>query len=926
MRHLLALALAALALARPSAASLYTDYLRASPEQRRAWMLDAAMRERMAKDGTPPAGADEAPVPRWIRAPGARNCRDIGGWHGLDGRRVRFGRIFRSTHLGRVKDAAAFLHECPVKTDLDLRKGEDIEKLGGRSPLGDSVRLCNAPMPAYGGYDSAKTRERFAKVFRPLLEGTNYPVIVHCAKGADRTGCVVLILNGLLGVSREDLVLDWELTAFFNPNPQFRHAERIDRLLATLDQEPGATMAEKCAAYVRGCGFTDADIAAFRAFMLEDAPAAPTVTAPAVPAWQVEGLLPAATAVFASREEEAAAIARAVAPIAAEPEPDAKIVYVDGAPKISLNGRLVEPVFNQSGDKIAYALNGAIKMASLGIGIHQIALPCRDFEKAAGVYDFTEVGRRIGRFLVKVPDARLLLAFHLEMPKWLKEHPEERVGYATGEVDEPKGCDELRARVSRPSVASRPYRDEVCRFLAQLGAYVRSQPWGRRVIALRPCWGIYTEWHMYGMYEAADVGPAMTAAFRRWKGGLYAEAAPPTAEERVRPGHSVLDPVRDRKLIDYYDCMANEVADCLLEFAAAAKRAMPGRLVGAYYGYVLAVHPSEGANVMLDKVLSSPAIDFLSDPAMYNVTTRRAGGAYYHRTIPATFHRYGKLSVLEDDMRFHHLNGFLRRNQDICTADPRESRMTMRRDWLNTFFDGCGIQFLDPSLSKKRPFSFDTPVVWQAMDESRRALAAAGPRGADSGNDVAVVVDWRERLRRPSSAGFPRGSNTPYAEVPPWIYASGAAVDFMTLDDFLAQPERRYSKAVFLNLFTTDAELAARLAARTARKGFRAVFMRNAPQGCQGPDGTTLAEIPRGAKAWRLLFADLGTPLYAPEGHCVRRHGDIVMFHTGKVGTHEICFPGRAGATELFSGKVYAGDRAIIETDGPDTLLFKMKP
>ena len=64
------------------------------------------------------------------------------------------------------------------------------------------------------------------------------------------------------------------------------------------------------------------------------------------------------------------------------------------------------------------------------------------------------------------------------------------------------------------------------------------------------------------------------------------------------------------------------------------------------------------------------------------------------------------------------------------------------------------------------------------------------------------------------------------------------------------------------------------------------------------------------------ILGDEGTPLYAPEGHCVRRHGDIVMFHTGKVGTHEICFPGRAGATELFSGKVYAGDRAIIETDG----------
>jgi hypothetical protein len=49
------------------------------------------------------------------------------------------------------------------------------------------------------------------------------------------------------------------------------------------------------------------------------------------------------------------------------------------------------------------------------------------------------------------------------------------------------------------------------------------------------------------------------------------------------------------------------------------------------------------------------------------------------------------------------------------------------------------------------------------------------------------------------------------------------------------------------------------------------------------------------------------------------------MFHTGKTGTHEIRFPGYAGATEMFSGKTYSGDRITIETDGPETLLFKMR-
>ena len=262
-------AFAAHAAAVGAPAELYAAFIRASPEQRRAWLADGAVRARMAKDGTPPKGASSVAVPRWQDGEGVRNFRDIGGWTGLDGRRVRTGRVFRAAHFGHVKDPAALLRDCPIRTDLDLRHKKEIAALGGRSPLGPGVVLRNVSVPAYAGYDGAKTRERFAKVFRIFLDETNYPIAVHCAKGADRTGSVICILNGLLGVSEDDLVLDWELTAFFNPNPKFQPAGRIDVLLETLRREPGATLAEKCASYVRGCGFTDADVAAFRNLMLE---------------------------------------------------------------------------------------------------------------------------------------------------------------------------------------------------------------------------------------------------------------------------------------------------------------------------------------------------------------------------------------------------------------------------------------------------------------------------------------------------------------------------------------------------------------------------------------------------------------------------------------------------------------------------------
>ena len=903
---------------------VYAMFMKASAEERRNMFMDEGWRKKMASLGTPPATACVIPVPRWVGGNGVKNCRDIGGWKGLGGKRVRTGMIYRSAHLQSIKDVPAFLKQCPVKTDLDLRKDKEMKTLGGKSPLGESVRWYNAPMSAYNLFDSNGVRARVAKAFRVFLCETNYPVIVHCAKGADRTGCIVAILNGLLGVSEEDLTLDWELTAFFNPNPKFRHAERMDKFLETFRTFQGETLTDKFVTYVKSCGFTDADIEKFRSIMLEDNPTSAQPMVKSVPAWQIEGMLPASLAKFASREEEKAAIARVVAPIAQEPEPQAKVVYVDGKPKISLNGKLMNPTVNQSGDQIEYAINGAIKASSLGFWLHQIKIRSEEYEEAPGQYEFKRIGRRIGKFLTKVPDARILLSIHLKMPKFTEANPECKIAYAAGPINETKGGDELKERVTRPSIASVEYRNEVCRFFVKLGEYVRNQPWGKRVVAVRPCWGIYTEWHMYGMYEGADVGPAMTAAFRKWKGGKYANENVPSLAERDIPLTAVFEPEKHEKLFDFYECQANEVADGLLDFAAAVKKNFPGRLVGAYYGYVLAAHPPEGATVLLDKVLSSENIDFLSDPAMYNVATRRAGGAYYHRTMTSTFHRYGKLSLLEDDMRFHHLNGFLRRNQNICTADPIESRMTMRRNWLNQYFDGCGIQILDPSLSRKRPFSFDTPVVWQAIDESALVLEKIGARNEDSRNDVAVVVDWRPRLKRANRPD--RTFNLPYAEVPPWIYASGAAVDFMTLDDFLAQKEGRYAKAVFLNVYGGEKKMMGRLAKRTSAKGFKSVWLMRAPSSCigNGADAKVLDPVPRGAEAWRRVFADLGTPLYAPAGHLIRKHGDVLMFHTGKTGRHELDFVGYSGAEELYSGKRYSSSKISVETTGPDTMLFKL--
>ena len=156
-----------------------------------------------------------------------------------------------------------------IRTDVDLRSAAECFGMTG-SPLGPDVSWVRVPSSAYGGMAGEIGKKAFAKVFRVFLDAKNYPIDFHCIAGADRTGAVGFILNGLLGVAEDELYKDWETTGFHNRSVDFNHASRFDKLVAVFNKYPGGTVQARVEAYVKELGFTDADIAAFRAIMLED--------------------------------------------------------------------------------------------------------------------------------------------------------------------------------------------------------------------------------------------------------------------------------------------------------------------------------------------------------------------------------------------------------------------------------------------------------------------------------------------------------------------------------------------------------------------------------------------------------------------------------------------------------------------------------
>lgn len=213
------------------------------------------------------------------------NVRDLGGWRGLDGRRVRHGLLYRGGQLhnpreGTVATAAdmARFHQLGIRAELDLRGQEEAGRISA-SVLGTDVRYYRIAGGGIYPYGEMITRfpADIKEVFDALLGNLRdrRPTYIHCFLGADRTGTVAFLLNGILGVSLSDLIKDYELSSFspiglrtlhFRPDdPDTNFAE----FLRLVQQMPGATLVERLEGFFLRAGITQEEIAEFRTYMLE---------------------------------------------------------------------------------------------------------------------------------------------------------------------------------------------------------------------------------------------------------------------------------------------------------------------------------------------------------------------------------------------------------------------------------------------------------------------------------------------------------------------------------------------------------------------------------------------------------------------------------------------------------------------------------
>lgn len=248
----------------------------------------------------------DAPT-RAISAGSMRNLRDMGGWSVGEGKRVAYGKLYRGDDIRETGNAVSekVLRYLGIHGEIDVRFNSTATRnfLNIDKPFlkaGLKYFSQNIPHTTVGEWAEnngdfpvplTEVSANVGKIVKFLADESNYPVYLHCSWGKDRTGTICYILGGLLGMSYEDLMCDYEISSFVegvgsqprneivaDPNGgwKFRDAKddpwgavgRVHYDITTI--YPAASISESIAKYLTTeCGVTEAEIAKVKENMLE---------------------------------------------------------------------------------------------------------------------------------------------------------------------------------------------------------------------------------------------------------------------------------------------------------------------------------------------------------------------------------------------------------------------------------------------------------------------------------------------------------------------------------------------------------------------------------------------------------------------------------------------------------------------------------
>ena len=209
-----------------------------------------------------PHGHGPAVVAADRRVPfeGVTNFRDLGGYATSGGGRTRWGLVFRADALNGLSPEDLRLYEhLGLRTVFDLRRDVERENLPNPFPsraltvVGRPADADDSTSMPTSSWTTATDGERIlhelyvgliehaaeqiGELFGCLAGVDGLPAVFHCHAGKDRTGIVAALLLEALGVERDVILDDYELTARYRLRT---HQERTYQRLLESGISPEA--------------------------------------------------------------------------------------------------------------------------------------------------------------------------------------------------------------------------------------------------------------------------------------------------------------------------------------------------------------------------------------------------------------------------------------------------------------------------------------------------------------------------------------------------------------------------------------------------------------------------------------------------------------------------------------------------------------
>ena len=200
------------------------------------------------------------------------NLRELGGYRGQNGRRVKDGLLFRSGNLSFPdEDLSRYLEPLALSVVFDLRSGDEAAREPYSLPDGidyrhrptvpsmeGEMRALNMafPLPDQAdpeGYESlllsippealttvagflprfysdmGENPRIFGDIIREILENGEKAVLFHCSAGKDRTGILAAMILSCLGVTEEDIRDNYLLSNHYRKEALKRELQFLTR-------------------------------------------------------------------------------------------------------------------------------------------------------------------------------------------------------------------------------------------------------------------------------------------------------------------------------------------------------------------------------------------------------------------------------------------------------------------------------------------------------------------------------------------------------------------------------------------------------------------------------------------------------------------------------------------------------------------------